>query len=247
MEKLSFHRFPQNLMKTIEILLNNAHTSISSSKLRSQIKRGVIQGGITSPTFFNIFINNLIQELSKKFQIFVFADDLCGLVHTKKELKEIITIVENWCARMSMKLNKNKCGIIKLSENRLKLNKAQKNKKLMDIPYTNHYKYLGINFDQCLRPSAHIIYLEEKLKKYKRMISVLRFQNPPSHVFKILYTVFAQSVLEFGNFSFLINPNKSVLDKYACLYRKTIKLTFSLGKNTPNDSLFKLLCLPDPI
>ena len=46
------------------------------------IKKGVIQGGIISPTLFNIFLNDLIIKLKAiDVYIFAYADDIaiCGL------------------------------------------------------------------------------------------------------------------------------------------------------------------------
>jgi hypothetical protein len=43
---------------------------------------------------------------------FAFADGIAILSENTVKLSQIIDIVEKWCNKNSMKLNKNKCGIL---------------------------------------------------------------------------------------------------------------------------------------
>ena len=51
-----------NLLK---IIYNNSAVTINSLKDAVKTKFGVIQGGINSPMLFNIFINDLADQLSE--------------------------------------------------------------------------------------------------------------------------------------------------------------------------------------
>ena len=114
-QKLIFKRYPTNLIKTIEILLSNIQASTDAKQPKGKILKGVPQGGVLSPKLFNTFIDDLSAEINKKYKGYLFADDLAILVHKMKNLKESIELVENWCIRNHMILNKQKCGIIKLT------------------------------------------------------------------------------------------------------------------------------------
>ena len=59
------------------------------------IRRGVIQGGVISPTLFIIMFNDLMRELKdKRFIALAYADDLAIIGFNKSELKRAIDTVE---------------------------------------------------------------------------------------------------------------------------------------------------------
>lgn len=71
---------PNTLLNTIKLLYKNLYATIDSPNDCVKIKRGVLQGGILSPYFFNIFIDDLANELIiNGFKIYLFADDLAIL------------------------------------------------------------------------------------------------------------------------------------------------------------------------
>lgn len=75
--------------------------------------KGVPQGLTTSPILFNIYVEELMNELRGKGLFFqLFADDIVIACDNRNELIESIILVEEWCNEFNMKLNKNKCGIM---------------------------------------------------------------------------------------------------------------------------------------
>ena len=85
-----------------------------------KFNKGVAQGSILSPALFNIFIEDLVEELSKETglsvqQILLYADDILLLCQTVPQLKKCINIIENWSEKNGMKLNKKKSGIVVFS------------------------------------------------------------------------------------------------------------------------------------
>ena len=59
------------------------------------IKRGVIQGGVTSPTLFLIMFNDLMEKLKKEnINAYAYADDLAMIGVGKTNLLNAINIVE---------------------------------------------------------------------------------------------------------------------------------------------------------
>jgi hypothetical protein len=46
---------------------------------------------------------------------------------------------------------------------------------LLDIPYVENYKYLGVCISKNLKISVQLEKIEEKLKKYEKMSFILRY------------------------------------------------------------------------
>ena len=88
-----------------------------------RVTRGTKQGSILSPVLFNIFINDLLQELtssdlgikigSSTFNSFAYADDVTLLSLCCKDLQLLIDLCESYAKkwRFSFGINKTKCMI----------------------------------------------------------------------------------------------------------------------------------------
>ena len=75
MEKLILMNTNDKLVNTIRWLY--ANTKIQVNQKEINIGRGVIQGGILSPTLFLVMFNDLLEIIEEEdFEEFAFADDL---------------------------------------------------------------------------------------------------------------------------------------------------------------------------
>ena len=73
--------------------------------------KGVAQGSLISPSLFNIFLEDLAIELQEKADInledlLLYADDILTICSSVAQLELAITIIESWCERNGMSLNK---------------------------------------------------------------------------------------------------------------------------------------------
>ena len=75
---------------------------------------GVLQGGVLSPNFFNIFLEDLPDYLSSEKGVYIshtkipyllFADDLVLMSESPTGLKKIIRGLENFCSQWHMVVN----------------------------------------------------------------------------------------------------------------------------------------------
>ena len=147
------------------------------------IKAGVRQGGILSPTLYCIYVDGLVQILKDAgigcyirdsfLSILLYADDMCLIAPSLKGLQRLLRLTETFCSTWDIMLNPKK------SKN------MQFGKKVDSLPFlqldgnalewVSSWKYLGVTlrshkqFDCCI---------DEKLKSFYRSANaILRVQG----------------------------------------------------------------------
>ena len=139
------------------------------------IYKGVPQGSILGPVFFNIFLNDIFHFV-KENQLYNYADDntlshsgpdLNGLV---KSLENESTILIDWFADNKMKANPDKFQAIAIGNK----TKSGEIKFILDgneISCDNEVKLLGVTIDYQLKFKTHI---SDICKKASRQLNVLK-------------------------------------------------------------------------
>ncbi len=72
---------------------------------------------VLSPDLFNHYINDLGKRLTRDgYAAFYYADDLAVVVHGKARVRMLIELlIEAWCFKNFMSINKSKCGAMFLA------------------------------------------------------------------------------------------------------------------------------------
>jgi len=169
----------------LEQLYARYRLRIGKNRIRSN--KGVAQGSVISPALFNIFIEDLSEELKDKTGISLedllyYADDLLALCSSMDQVRSVIKVIYDWSLRNGMQLNKKKSGIVIFAARRIqdipymeKLNEASngrrrsKRKKytptsntIEGVPICDKYKYLGTILTPKLDCSEQISYIRRK-------------------------------------------------------------------------------------
>ena len=86
------------------------------------INRGVLQGSKLGPVLFNLFINDLLQELNDidlgakigpiHIPVLGFADDIVLISDNPKKLQKLIDICHRWSLKNKMSFNSSKCKVM---------------------------------------------------------------------------------------------------------------------------------------
>ena len=86
-----------------------------------------------SPLLFNIYINDLIEELEKKFFTKAYADDLMIGLLCQADLHKCLWILQRWSHNNKIEINPNKSGILRV------LGKILEIKNVLNIPEVFEY------------------------------------------------------------------------------------------------------------
>ena len=121
---------------------------------------GVRQGDTLSPTLFNIFINDLIDDVNslnlgvsignRKLSILLYADDVVLLADTESELQAILNKVSEWGKKWRIKFNNSKSKIVHYRPRSVPLTTFEFLLSGCVTETVSKYKYLGAIFDQHL-------------------------------------------------------------------------------------------------
>lgn len=155
------------LLKCRQVKVSSGGQSIFAS-----VGRGCPQGGILSPLFWNLAVEELLESLNTKgFFTVGYADDiaivLTGIDYSTicNRMQQAFKIVENWCKMSGLSVNPGKTNLILFTR------KSSVKPKQLPVLYgqpvelTNQVKYLGVILDKKLLWNIH---LEDKIGKTLR-------------------------------------------------------------------------------
>lgn len=125
--KLMDKMLPNNLLCLLEYWFNICSTCVrwgdSFSNL-IQLKCGVRQGGVLSPYFFALYINDIINDIQRSHfgcyigvvsvNIFLYADDILLLAPSVGALQNMLILCESHLAHLDMALNAKKCVCLRI-------------------------------------------------------------------------------------------------------------------------------------
>ena len=117
------------------------------------------QGGILSPDFFAIYMDDLIKILRASkigchilnlfIACIVFAEDMSLLAPTRGALQELLNICISYCEKFCLNFNVKKTKVVVFGRNSVDSHSVDSLAKLKlgdaDIDYVQNFRYLGFN------------------------------------------------------------------------------------------------------
>ncbi|MGK2940486.1 MAG: reverse transcriptase domain-containing protein [Immundisolibacter sp.] len=157
-----------------------AYTTYQNSQSKQQqLKTGVPQGGVLSPTLFNIYMSDIPKPPSG-IDLETYADDITTLsthqdIHTAQtNLQPYLQDIHNWTEENNLKLNPDKSTSTLFTPDPAEYS-TQLTLQINNIPIptVKNPKILGLTFDPKLNYGEHIKIAQEKANKTTNILKAL--------------------------------------------------------------------------
>uniref|UniRef100_L7M0K7 Putative tick transposon n=1 Tax=Rhipicephalus pulchellus TaxID=72859 RepID=L7M0K7_RHIPC len=138
------------------------------------IYRGVPQGGVLSPTLFNIVLFGLAKKLGGRISVFVYADDICiwttslTRLQVQTKLQRAVSTTSAYLNSCGLQLSPTKSATLAFTRKSMACYPVVIDGKV--IPSVTHHKFLGVIIDRDLSWSKQISALRKKLDSFVQVI-----------------------------------------------------------------------------
>ena len=258
------------MLRVIQNLFSNNPANVLVDGFLSPeffINRGVLQGSKLGPILFNLFINDLLEELNRSslgatigpmhFAALGFADDIVLITDTPHKLQQLLDICSSWTLRNQMTFNTSKCKILILNGNPKDVRFTLDN---VELEIVSKYKYLGVvitsNYVTNLFKD-HFDYIIEKARVRAAAIRGLGFSK---NGFKVkssvmLYKLLVRPILEFcaQSLTYALYSQPFRTDEKSYYARKlehfqtqTLKTLINCPRST-SPAITRLFCGTEPL
>ena len=199
-----------NMVHFIENFLANCQMRVKVGSTMSsevELKAGVPQGSVISPTLFTIYINDLFKTIPADISHSLYADDGAMWV-SGRNIEELLSTmqrglreIENWSHKWGLEFSSKKTKAIIFTHKHLKGEPTLilNNQK---IEFVHKVKYLGLHFDRQLTWKFHIKQLADKCSRDIQLLRVVAgCRWGASYLtLKKLYLALIRSKLEYASF-----------------------------------------------
>jgi hypothetical protein len=255
-KKLVRYGFNEHSIKVVEGFLMKRQQIVEIDGVYSEaytIDKGVPQGSLSGPRFFNIFINDL-PVVCDRGDIGLFADDTSSL-NIGTNLKETIddtnvsiTQMVKWLDENCMEVNDDKSVVINFTTPRSEIlvTKGQIMCRGVALEVVKEAKFLGVWLDCKLSGDIHIKKLMRKLVPGVAAILKTRHHLDLKYLKLIYHSLFTSNLVYGAEFFGLNYKNK--IYPLSIIQKRALRIMLGLGfRDSLGDYWKTLRILPVPL
>ena len=203
------------------------------------INSGVLQGTVTGPLLFLIYINDIHNTISSESDFCLFADDLKIYGNDSKKLQTTINKIYDWSITNSLPLAKNKINTLHLGTRNSRHQYTIGNEPISAVPVMRD---LGVLIDEKLTFENHIITISNKAQAVARRILATFYFADPKQYMK-LFNTYVAPILMYCSEIFAPAPNSnlaSIMEQPLRTFTKEILQRSRIEFNSYPERLTKL-------
>ena len=241
LKKLKDKAIPEQFIRLIDSLFSKCFSTICiNGTTSSQFPRlrGLFQGSLLSPMLFNVYIDDLAQDLAKTStcstipSCLLFADDIQLLPINLSHAQSMINILESWCLNNGMEINVSKSAFVGTSSWSLNISNNL-------LPIADSYKYLGLPTTvNGIDWSEYINSCSQKASKMLKFLQVHGSLWPPI-IRLTLFRTFVRSIWEYPAPMMSVSCKSSLLKPLQKI--QTESLTWIANTSNHNGRIFQRL------
>lgn len=176
----------------------------TDSNILFPVTRGVPQGGILSPTLFNIGMLRLPAALPKEIHVSMFADDICvchshpTVTGVTGPLREAVCMSEQIVRQLGMSLSAEKTVMLPFTRKSFENHRIYINGEPIAIAYS--HKFLGVTIDRHLTWGMEIDSIKKKTTRFLNILHTIAGPRwgPPEKTMAQVFESFVLSNIRFS-------------------------------------------------
>lgn len=245
------------LWKFIDSTTTDRKTQVKVQDKKSsymELKRGLQQGSILSPTLFRLALDRLFECESPEVKILAYADDLTLITRSNDSytangrLQKTLEVVERWMGTNGFELSADKTKLIHFRDLRSRggafVYMKGKGFRCTRVDESNHANILGVVFDEGLTFAEHARRLGVRINtRFNLMKSLLgNFFGASQDVLRRIYVATILPILDYGSIAFNSAP-QTTLRQLDTIQNNAMRLISGALKSTPISAMQHELAL----
>lgn len=221
------------LLSLIKDYLIGRRASVWFQGKQSTIKElelGTPQGGVLSPTLFNVLMNVIVSvKKPSGVTIVAYADDILIQANTFKQMQNTLDIVGRVCDQLGFVISTRKTKAMSKVRNESKELILQNDR----LEYVETYKYLGIHVGGTRSKEIETQSLITKCRTRLRPLKAMAYSNLGASVsvLRTMYIAYVRSVIDYAA-PVLANYDKGRLNKLELIQNEAMRIILGCPKST---------------
>ena len=249
------HNIPDQIVTWFKFYLENRYVEcdLEGVKKVRKIQNGVAQGGVCSPLIWNLVFMEFLNLFKGPVRSIGFADDGALIIKGKfpdimvDYMQSALNSAEEWGVQNGLRLNPQKTIPMFFFNHSMKYPKKRLTMSGVELPYSEHTRYLGIVLDCRLRWDMHIkqkiLSATKKVMMIKKAIGTI--WGPQPKALKFAYNGIILPSLTYGSIVWSrVCTKETIKTKLNRLTRLICMAMMPLRKNSPTAGLQVVLDFP---